>query len=347
MRKLFLILCGLWLVMISTTGLAQEKILNIYTWASYMPATVLKEFTQETGITVRYSTFDNNQQLYTKLKADPNIDYDIVMPTNYIVTRMTDEGMLKKLDHSKLPNMQYLEPSLLNRDYDPGNQYSLPYLWGTTALLVNTKVYSVNQVDSWKKLWHGDFEGQVAMSDAARDVISAAFLYLGYSINDQNPEHIKEAYLALKQFMPNIQSFVSDGSQQMYVNEDANIGMLGSGDALSVIKENPSYQYIYPKEGAIIWIDNMAIARGAKHTENAYQFMNFVMRPDIAKEISLTVGYASPNRAAKALMPKDMQNNPILYPPKSILQHGQIESAVSTKTNALYLKYWELLKLGG
>lgn len=330
-----------------TTAFANSNVVNIYNWSSYIPAKVLVLFTKETGIKVNYSTFDNNQQLYTKLKADPNSDYDVVVPSSYIVGRMAREGMLKKIDKSKLPNLRYIEPALLNRTYDPGNKYSVPYLWGTTSLLINTKFYSPKEVDSWSKLWDPRFRGKISMMDDVRDVFAIAFLHLGYSINDENPKHIKQAYEVLKKLFPNILTFTGDGSQQMFVNEDSNIGFTDSGDALSIISENPSFQFIYPKEGPIIWIDNMVIPIGSQHLNNAYKFMNFVMRPDIAKMISVGVGFASPNRAAKVMMSKKIRNNPILYPPENVFRKAQVESAVSDKTNALYLKYWEMLKLGG
>ncbi len=326
---------------------ANKKILNIYNWSSYMPAGVLVLFTKETGIKINYSTFDSNEQLYTKIKANPNIDYDIVVPSSYFVGRMAKEGMLQKLDKSQLPNLKYIERNLLNRAYDPGNVYSIPYLWGTTSLIINTKVYSLSSVTSWSQLWDPKFLGQISMEDDVRDVFAIAFLHLGYSINDENPVHIKQAFEALKKLLPNVLTFTADGSQQMYVNEDANIGLSNSGDALSVISENPSFRFTYPKEGPIVWIDNLVIPRGAKHIDNAYKFMNFIMRPGIAKMISIGVGYASPNRAAKALMPESIRNNIILYPPANVLKKAQVESAVSDKTNALYLKYWERLKLGG
>lgn len=321
--------------------------LNIYNWSGYIPSEVLTRFTKETGIKINYSTFNSNQQLYTKLKADPNIDFDLVVPSNYVVGRMAKEHMLIRLDKSKLSNMKNLEPGLLNRSFDPHNRYTLPYLWGTTSIILNRKYYNANAVMSWDDLWHPRFKNSLAMTDSARDGFAVAFLTLGYSINDENPAHIREAYLKLRSLLPNVLNFTGDGSQQLFVNEDANIGMIESGDALAVIQENPNFVYRYPKEGAIVWIDNMAIPKGAQHIAEAYRFINFVMRPDIAKMISLGVGFATPNRAAKQLMGPDIRKNPVLYPSADVIKKGHIESAISNKANALYLKYWELLKLVG
>lgn len=335
------------LILFMAPLLADSHVVNVYNWTGYIPDTVLKLFTNETGIKVNYSTFDSNEQLYTKLKADPNIDYDIVVPSSYVVARMAKEGMLRKLDKSKLSNIKNLEPPLLNRSYDPGNQFSLPYMWGTASLIINTKYYSPAMITSWNDLWRPRFREQIAMTNSARDVFAIAFLRLGYSINDENPKHIREAYFELKKLLPNIISFADEGSQQLFVNEDVNIGMIENGEAMSVIRENPSFKYVYLKEGPIIWIDNMVIPKGAKHVGDAYRFINFILRPDIAKMISVGVGFSSPNRAAKKLLPEQVKNNPILYPPAAILEKGQVESAISNKANALYLHYWELLKLEG
>lgn len=345
-RQKFLMFCFLYCCFISVS-FADADVLNIYNWSGYIPSAVLIKFKKETGVTIHYSTFDNNEQLYNKLKADPNSDYDIVVPTTYFVARMINEDMLKKLNKSKLPNLKNIDPQLLNRAFDPGNQYSVPYLWGSTSIIINTKYYQKKDIDSWASFWSPKFQRKIAMMDDVRDVFSVAFLYLGYSINDEDPTHINQGYFELKKLLPNVLTFNADGSQQMFINEDANIGMVNNGDALSIISENSSFEYIYPKEGPLLWFDNMVIPKNAKHVNNAYKFMNFVMRPDVAKLIADGVSYASPNLAARKLMSKSVRNNPILYPPESVLKKAQVESAVSDKTNALYLKYWEMLKLGG
>lgn len=337
-----LILLGLSL---SGHSLASISVVNVYNWSGYIPTSVLIQFERETGIHVRYSTFDNNEVLYTKLKANLSANYDVIVPSSSNLQHMIEEGMLIKLDKSKLPNMKYLFPKLLNQPYDPHNQYSLPYLWGTTGIIINTRFYSPQEVKSWKDLWKPKFRRKIAVLDSVRDIFGVSFKVLGYSINDRNPDHIHQAYLKLSQLLPNVQSFQSDGTQQMYVNEDAHIGITENGDANLVIRENPSYRYIYPKEGVILWVDNMAIPKGVKNLDNAYQFMNFVMRPDIAKKISEGIGFTSPNQKAIQLMSKAWQQNRILHPLPADLEHAEIEGYLPREINDLYLKYWEMFKL--
>ena len=177
-----------------------------------------------------------------------------------------------------------------------------------------------------------------------RDMFNIAFKILGCSINDENPQHIKEAYLLLKSLLPNVKAFADNATKQMYINKEANIGIVASGDAYIINKENNDFKYIYPKNGANIWFDSIVIPVGAKHIENAYKFINFILRPEIAKMISMHVGYSTPNLAARKIMPKSLQNNRILNPLPKDLQKTQVETDISQKAAKLYLHYWNLLK---
>lgn len=330
-----------------TASFAQgEKVVNVYNWSGYIPNSVLVKFEQETGIRVNYSTFDSNEMLYDKLKSDKNIGYDIVVPSSYIIQRMVQENMLQKLDYSKLTNVQCLDSALLNKDFDPGNQYSLPYLWGTTGIIVNKKVFSEKDVQQWTDLWQPKFYHQVTVIDDMRDVFGMGLISLGYSINDRDPDHIEQAYLQLKNLMPNVLAFAASGSQQLYVNEDSDLGMINSGDAMMVLAENSNYAFVYPKDRQMVWIDNMAIPAKAPHLANAYQFINFILRPDIALMVSEGVGYSSPNKAARQRMSKAEQADPILNPSQQQLSHAEVEADIGLPANRLMLKYWELLKLG-
>jgi len=323
---------------------ANNNVLNIYTWAGYINPKIVSLFEKETGIKIHYGTFTTNQALYTKLKADPYADFDIIMPSTYLVDRMYHENLLLLLDKSKIPNFKYLDPALLNKQYDPHNQYSIPFLWGTTGIVINTKVYSHHQVTSWADLWNPKYKNKVVVLDDMRDTFSMAFRVLGYSINDQNPKHIEAAYLKLKALYPNIRSFEENGSLMIYGEEEADIGMMASGDAYILMQSMPNYIYIYPKEGPNVWMDSMVIPLHAKHVENAYRFINFMLRPGVAAMVSESVGYATPNLAAIKLLPKEMRNNIVFNPPKSALISIETKKDLAKETLQLYLHYWELLK---
>ncbi|MDQ8038905.1 MAG: spermidine/putrescine ABC transporter substrate-binding protein [Rickettsiella sp.] len=338
MRFILYFLC-----LFSLPVFAQENVVNVYNWSNYISNDVLKEFTKETGIKVNYTTYDSNETMYAKLKANPNSGYDIVVPSTYYVDRMIKQGMLQALDKTRLTNFKNLNPGLLNKPFDPDNHYSIPYFWSTTGIAVNTNYHVLSKLQNWSDLWSPEYRNQLLMLDDVREVFSIALLVLHYSPNDSNPEHIKQAYIKLKQLMPNIRLFNADGIKSLYIDEDLTLGMGWNGDIYQVTKENPAVQFVYPKEGFITAIDSMAIPTGATHLDNAYRFINFVLRPDIAEKISLETGYASPNQAAVKLMPKSILDNPTIYPSKEIFKRSIVQTDVGT-AEAIYLKYWDLLK---
>jgi spermidine/putrescine transport system substrate-binding protein len=323
-----------------------DEVLNVYNWSSYMPDDVIQQFEKETGIAINYSTYDSNETMYAKLKADPTAAYDIVVPSSYFVDRMSHEHMLQVIDKTKLSNFKNLNPDFMNKAFDPHNQYSVPYLWSSTGIVVNTKSFPKESIKRWSDLWKPEYKDQLLLLDDTREVFSMALIVLGYSANDTNPDHIKQAYEKLKQLLPNVKLFNDEAVQNIYIDEDAQLGMGWSGDIFLANQENPAVQYVYPQEGFVIALDNLAIPQGAKHLENAYKFINFLLRPDIAARISQEIGYGTPNAAALKLLPKDIRNNSIVYPDKQTMQRAQFQTDVGDAVD-VYEKYLELLKMGG
>jgi spermidine/putrescine transport system substrate-binding protein len=347
MKRMGKICIGLAFFFMQSVAIARQQVVNVFNWADYLPQSVAQEFEKETGIRVNYSEYDSNETMYAKLKADPTVSYDVIVPSDYFVDRMRKQGILQTLDKSQLPNWSNLNPALLNRPYDPNNQYSVPYLWGTVGIVVNKKYLAPEQVTAWADLWQPRFKDRLMMLDDMRMVFAAALISLGYSINDVNPEHIKQAYLKLKSLMPNIMLFNSNATHGIYIDEDAWIGINFSGDTYRDKRDNPNLVYIYPKEGFVMWIDNLAIPKGAPHLQNAYKFINFILRPDIAAKIALAESYASPNLTAmQTLFPANLRNNPIFSPTTEVLKRGQSQLDLG-KADAIYVKYWEMLKMGG
>lgn len=344
--KLIKHLIAIFAVLFALTAQAADDVLNVYNWSGYMPDSVLKQFEKETGVKVNYSTYDSNETMYAKLKANPNIGYDIVVPSNYFVDRMRKQGMLQKIDKTKLEGLKNLNPALLDKNYDPHNDYSIPYFWGSTGIMVNTRYFPKSDIQQWSDLWRPEYRDQLLLLNDSRDVFAVAFFVLGYAQNETNPERIKQAYLKAKELMPNVKIFNTEGVKSIYIDEDIALGMAWSGDAYLAQQENPNLHFIYPKEGFTIAIDSMAIPKHARHLENAYKFINFVLRPEIAKKISLETGYATPNLAALKLMPKEVLKNPIISPDQETLRRGVVQVDVG-EANTIYEKYWELLKIGG
>jgi spermidine/putrescine transport system substrate-binding protein len=329
------------------TAFAADNVVNVYTWAEEIPHAVIDQFEKETGIQVNYSTFDSNEVMFSKLRAAKNAGYDIVEPSSYYVDRMRRQNILEKLDKSKLSNFKNIDPFFLNPPYDPQSEYSIPLVWGITGVFLNKNYFSSQDVSKWASFLDSKYSNQLMFLDDAREVFSMAMRMLNYSINDNNPEHIRQAYLRLKELMPNVRLFNSDAVISLLIDEDAAIGMAWNGDLYKAQRENNQLEFVFPKDGFEIWVDNLVMLKNSPHRENAYKFLNFLMRPEIAKEISMTINYSTANLAARKLMPLEIRNNPTLYPSVEVLKRGEFQSDIGEKTLALYEKYWEQLKMGG
>ena len=335
------------LVLSLGVAFADDAVVNVYNWTGYMTPQILKQFTDQTGIKVNFSTFASNDELFAKLASSDNqSSYDIVVPSANFVSRMQNLDMLEKIDHRKIKGLSEINPALMNQSFDPNNQYSIPYLWGITGVIVNRMYYPHLDLDYWKDLWNPDLKDQILMLDQMSEPFEIAVKVLGFPPNTQNPEQIKKAYEKLVELMPNIKLFNVTAPQSILANGDVTIGVIFNGDAYKATQLNPHLEFIYPKEGAFIWIDNMVIPKNAPHLDNAYKFINFILQPKIAKEITISSGFSSPNLAAIALLPKAVRDNPILYPSQAILKHASYEEDLG-EANAIYEHYWFLLKLQG
>jgi spermidine/putrescine transport system substrate-binding protein len=337
----------LWiLVMLFTASArAEDKVLYFYNWSEYLPEALIQQFTKETGIKVIYTTYDSNEALYAKIKLLSGEGYDLVVPSSYYVHKMSKEGLLLKLDTAKLINLKNIDSRHLNKPFDPNNQFSIPYLWGSTGIIVNSADIDPAKVTSWADLWKPDFKGKVLLLNDVRDVFYMSLRVLGYSGNSTNPDEIKKAYEKLILLMPNVRLFNSDTPRIPYISGEVQLGMIWNGEAYMAQVENKKFKYIYPKEGAILWMDNLSIPKKAKNVENAYKLINFLLRPEIAKTISEEIGYASPNQEAVKLLDKEVRENRTIYPNEKDLAGADFQVDIG-ETIMVYEKYWEKLKTG-
>lgn len=322
-----------------------NKTLNLYNWDEYMPQEVLDDFERETGITVNYLTFDSNEEMYSSLKAsDDTNQYDLAIPSSYYVDRMSKEGLLQELDKSKLSNFKNLDISFTNTTVDPGNKYSIPYVWGSTGLVIDGDFIDYSAANSWNDLWNPEYEGQVMLMDDMRDVFGMTLLSLGYSVNSRNPDEITAAYDKLTTLIPSVKGFNSDEELVSYFEGDVNIGMAWNGEAVMANDEGMSTLiYKYPTEGAVLWMDNLVIPKNAKNVDAAHQFIDYLLLPENAKIISEEVGYAAPNTGARALMSNEVKNHPTIYPSKEVIAQGEFLADVGDEALKLYEQYWEKL----
>lgn len=324
--------------------LLASKVVNVYVWGGEIPKKVVQQFEQDTGIKVNFSTYDNNETMYAKLKASGNGIYDIILPSSYFVERMKKQGLLLKLDHQQLSNLANLDGHFLNNDYDPGNQYSIPLTWGATGIFFNQDFIS-EPPQAWQELWQSRWQRQLMLLDDSREVFAIALMSLGFSPNDQNPQHIKAAYQRLLQLVPNIKLFASDSIQAIIIDEDAIAGSAWNGDALKAHGENNKIRFIYPKDGFVIWVDCLAIPINPPHLQEAYQFINFMLKADVSAQIALQEGHAITNLQGKALLPARIRTDDMIYPPDHVLRHGHFQRDVGENVLALYSDYWQQLKL--
>jgi spermidine/putrescine transport system substrate-binding protein len=280
--------------------------------------------------------------MYSKIKIAGGSGYDLIFPSTYFVTKMAKEGLLEELDHSKLSNLSHLNPALLNMDYDEGNRYSLPFIWGTTLLAYNEK-FVQEELTSWRDLWREEFKGYVILNNDVREVFQMALMLLGYSGNSSDEKEIEEAYTLLTTLVPNVRVFNSDSPKLPLINEEVKVGMVWSGEIYRASLSNPNIRFVFPKEGALIWMDCYSIPKGAKNAENAYKFMNFLLRPEISKIIREDSGYISPNLTYINSMPEELRSNRLLNPSDEDLLGAELQTDIGDAVLVLE-RYWEKLK---
>ncbi len=309
-----------------------------------MPPEIITQFEDTTNIKVNYNMFDSDDSLYTKLSLQRNA-YDIIGPSSFMTAQMRDIGMLQTLDKSRLTYYKDLNPKLIHTPADPQGNYCIPNFWGTTGIVVNKKYFDPASITSWNNLWDKRFRGKLLLPDDPREVFNFALISLGYSPNDENPEHIKQAYLKLKKLLPNIKIFNEAGEETLFADEDIIAGVSLSGDAFHAQESNSDIAYIYPKEGVSIWLDCLAIPKNPPHIDNAYQFLNYTMQPKVTAAIANFAGFATGNLAAIPLLPDDMKNSKTLYPDPSAMPHAVVENQQNAQIRTLIEHYWELLKL--
>ena len=301
---------------VETSGEQQQ--LFLFNWGNYIDPELIKEFEAETGIQVVYETFDSNDAMEAKLKQG-GTRYDIVFPSESSITKLVNQNLLQKLDHSKIKGLENISPFLLNSPVDNGNQYTIPYFWGTVGIMVNTKYIDPESIQTWSDLWKEDFKNKVLVLDGNREALGMALQSLGYSLNSKNENELHAAEVKLKELKPNVRAVLNEEIKTMMKLEEAPIGMGYSGDAAAVAEENPNVQYILPKDGSAVWTDNFAIAHTAVNVEGAYAFINFMLRPENAARNAAYVGYSTPNEKAKELMDPEITSDETFYPSEEII----------------------------
>lgn len=322
-------------------GTDSKKVLNVYNVGDYIDENIITLFEEKTGIDVQYETYDTNEMMYQKVKSG-STNYDLIFPSDYMVEKMKSEGLLQKIDFKNIPNMKYIDKSFLNPIYDETNEYSVPYMWGTFGILYNKKMVK-EPVDSWNILWNPKYKGNIMMFDSVRDTMGISLKRLGYSMNTTNPKKINEAMKELMKQKDLVLAYVNDEGKDRLLGEEVAMGIAYSGDAVTLMEENPNLAYAIPKEGTNKWVDAMAIPKSAQNKKEAEMFINFLLDPEIAKMNAEYIGYSTPNEGALKLLDKDVTSNPVAYPPKSVMDKTETFIDLGNKLR-LYDEAWIKLK---
>ena len=332
---------------------AAEKVtINVYNWGQYISdgsdgyLDVNRAFTEATGIEVNYMTFDTNESLYTKLKTGGST-YDIIIPSDYMAGRLIDEGMVQKLDFDNIPNYQYIGEAYKNTAYDPDNQYSVPYTWGTVGVIYNKKYVDEADIGSWNLLWNSKYAGKILMFDNNRDAFAIAEASLGYSLNTQDAQELRNCADYLEQQKPLVQQYVMDQIFDKMTREEAWIAPYYAGDYLTMVEDNPDLGFYFPEEGFNMFIDCFMIPTSAEHKAEAEAYINFLLRPDICGENLDYLGYSAPEEAAKEYMDPDTAQSEIAYPPAETLSRSEAFLYLPAETNQLMDSLWLEVKTDG
>lgn len=317
----------------------------VYNWGEYINPEVLTMFEEETGIQVIYEEFETNEIMYPKIQSGA-IAYDLVCPSDYMIQKLIQNDLLQPLNFDNIPNAEnigdiYYEKS---RQFDPENQYSIPYCWGTVGILYNSKMVP-EPVDSWEVLWDTRYKNSILMQDSVRDAFGVALKSLGYSLNSTSIKELTEARDLLVQQKPLVQAYVIDQVRDKMIGNEAALGVIYSGEAIYTQSENPDLEYVVPKEGSNMWIDSWCMPKNAPNKENAEKFLNFLCRPDIALMNFEYITYSTPNEEARKLIEDPaIRNSEIAFPDDSILSRCETFTYLGSDADEIYNQLWREVK---
>lgn len=323
----------------------EEPKLNFYNWDTYIGENTLADFKEASGIDVSMSLFADNDELFARLR-EGNPGFDVIVPTNDYCERMIVADMLQKLDHAKIPNFKNVAPAFQEAAFDPGRQYSMPYMWGTMGI-----GYRKSAVDgvpsSWKSVLEDDrYAGRIALLSESRTMLGMAAKYLGYSMNTTNPDEIKAAEELLIKQKPNVKVFAEDNGQDLLLSGEVDLTVEWNGDILQIMAEDPDVSYVVPDEGSLLWQDTLCIPKGAPHPDNAHAFIDYILAPEPGAEIADFIQYATANQAARELLGPEYNENPAIFPTDETIARCEPQIYLGEDAQRLYEEAWTRVMAG-
>ena len=328
--------------------------LYVYNWGEYIDEDVIDQFEEETGIKVIYDMFETNEEMYPVIEAG-GVNYDVVCPSDYMIQKMRENDLLAEINFDNVPNLDQIDPTYLemSKSFDPENKYSVPYTWGTVGILYNTKRLEELGMDvptKWSDLWDERLDGEILMQDSVRDAFMVALKKDGYSMNSDNEDELQQAKQDLIDQKPLVQAYVIDQVRDKMIGGEAAIGVIYSGEMLYIQNEvkdlglDYDLKYVIPEEGTNLWIDSWVIPKNAKNKENAEKWIDFLCRPEIAKQNFDYITYSTPNKGAFGLLDEEIQNNKALFPDIDSLKDSEVFKYLGDEVDAVYNELWKEVK---
>ena len=299
MKKYLLIIVSLFIITGCTSTKKYNGTINVLNWSAYIPDSVIDDFEKEYNIKVNYGTYSSNEELLAKITSSKKGTYDLVFPSDYMVELMKQKNLIDKLDINRIPNYKNINEIFLKQDYDKNNEYSLPFLSTIVVIVYNTDKIKDN-IDSYNDLLKSKYKNNIVLLDDQRIVIGIALMALGYDMNETDTKALKEAEEWLLKLKKNIKAYDSDSPKTFFITDEVDIGVMWSAEAILAKEENSKIKIIYPTDGHAISMDNYVILKGAKNKENAYLFINYLLREDVSKKIIEEYPYISPNKNIKS-----------------------------------------------
>ena len=342
---------------------AQEKVVHVYNWSDYIDESILTDFTKETGIKVVYDVFDSNDLLETKLLAGGS-GYDVVVPTGPFLARQIQAGVFQKLDKSKLPNLKYMWPDISARlaKYDPGNEYAVNYMWGTTGIGYNVDKIKAAlgndvKIDSWDALFKPENAEKlkscgINILDASDETFAIAMNYKGLDPDSKKTEDLEAGAKVYQDIRPFVKTFNASAYIDDLANGDTCITIGWSGDILQAksraeeANNGVTVNYVIPKEGTYMWFDNLAIPADASHVEEAHEFINYLMKPEVIAKASNYVQYANGNLESQKFLDKEVLDNPSVYPDAETTKKLFTISPYGPREQRVLNRLWTQIKTG-
>lgn len=312
-----------------------NKVINVFNCGDYIDEELITKFEEETGYKVEYSTYDTNEIMYSKIKSGSN-KYDLVFPSDYMIEKMINEGMAEKINFDNIPNYKYIDEKFKNLSYDPNNEYSVPYMWGTIGIIYNPEIVK-EEVKSWDTLWDKKYDKEIIMFNSVRDTMAIALSKLGYSMNSTNPEEIKQAADILIEQKPIVKAWFVDQVKDAMINDEAALATVWSGDANYIISENPKLEYVVPEEGSNKWFDAMVIPKDAPNKEGAEAFINFLTDPENSLQNVDYIQYYTPNWKTYEMLDDEVKES---YPTDETLDNCEVFKDLDRDSLKIYDDEW-------